>query len=67
MKGIWEPWSDVLNGVYGYWASRKLNVLEPIHGGNTERHGEFTLDRESVVRLCEILNAAGQEHKGEAA
>ena len=58
MKGIWKPMSNLIDGKLMYIPYRKQNNLEPLHGGNIEQAGEYTTDRESVVRLCDALNAA---------
>ena len=58
MKGIWKPMSNLIDGKLMYISYRKQNILEPLHGGNIEQAGEYTTDRESVVRLCDALNAA---------
>jgi len=61
MKGIWKPLCNVVDGERKYIAFRLLDTTEAFHGGNFECMGEYTTDRESVVKFCEILNAENME------
>jgi len=65
MKGIWKPMCNPIDTVDGlkdfYIAHRVLDTSEVWHAGNIETSGEYTADRESVVKLCEALNKQGGE------
>lgn len=52
----WYVSSQVIGGRKMYIATRMLDDNQPEHGGNVERAGEYSGDKESVELLVTKLN-----------
>ncbi len=55
-KGVWQVFSQTINGEKQYIVGRQIDMSQPLHGGNVEFCGDYTTDRESCEKTADYLN-----------
>jgi len=51
----WVAYSQHLGGVMQYRAGRIIDTSQPLHGGNVEYFGDYSPDKEAVLKICAAL------------
>ena len=59
MTATWRVFSNTINGNKMYIAGRIKNPDQPLHSGNVEYNGEYTIDRDTAeIRANELNQSA---------
>ena len=56
-KSKWAVMSNYIAGVgTQYIAMRVLDTSQPMHSGNMEFYGQYSVDKQAVTLIAELLN-----------
>ena len=56
-KSKWAVQSNYIAGVgTRYIAMRQLDTDQPLHSGNVEYYGQYSVDKQAVALIAELLN-----------
>ena len=55
-KGVWQVFSQTIDGEKQYIVCRQIDMAKPLHSGNIEYCGDYTTCRDAASRAADDLN-----------